>query len=610
MGETLFMNSTRTDRPTSSLKELFASLPAVVCEFDTDLRLVRFNKDSPLNFTGVPPSYLVGRRLKDLLLEEAEKYAFLEKFDQAFSTDDTIEFNTNIEASRDSSNIRTLCSPIHDDHGKISGFSTVCSVEKLKKDEVSNSMDQVFDAMGETVLRVDSEFQITYANRGFFGKPHDSLLGKAIVGFFDEDEKTIMRAACMRVISDGTPLSFSVSLSSTGTPKWFVCLASSFINNNNETEALLLFHEISGIKAKYRELEEEVRLFTSLMGSIGDGVIAIDSNGRVTQQNPVATKLLGKHLKYINDIQDVIMFHEKDDSIVSLTQLPLIGALSGIAVPEAEYTLKDSSGRVLNYIACSARPIKSATGEVIGAVGLLRDNSDAFLSNDQLKKANENMDYFVQATAHDLKAPVDNMKNLIGLMDLVKDPEKRKLFEEKLKLSVHKLDDLLGALMEMVDSQKNTGHIPEDLDLKDTFEFVLSDHQEELDDIKATLTYDFDAAKNVGFIKAQLRSVFQNLLTNSIKYRHTDRDLSVHVNSERIGDYVVVHFADNGSGIDLERYGNELFKPFRRLTNKGEGKGIGLNLVKGFIDRNGGDIKVDSNKGLGTKFHIFIKSPV
>ncbi len=609
MGETLFMNTTRTDRPKSSLKELFASLPAVICEFDTDLRLIRFNKDSPLNFTGVQPSFLVGRRLKDLLLEEAEKYAFLEKFDQALLSGDTIEFSTIVEASRDSSSIRTLCSPVYNDLGEVLGYSTVCAVESKKEKELSNSLNHVFDVMGETVLRIDSEFRISYANSGFFGKPHSSLVGQPIEAYFEDDEKTIIRAACLRVISDGTPLSFTVSISSTGTPKWFICLASSFENECNESEALLIFHEISGVKAKYRELEEEVRLFKSLMGNIGDGVIAIDSNGRVTQQNPVAIKLLGKHLNYISDIQDLIMFHAKDDSIVALTQLPLIGALSGIAVPEVEYTLKDPTGRVQNYIACSARPIKSATGEVIGAVGLIRDNADSHLSNDQLKKANENMDYFIQATAHDLKAPVDNMKNLIGLMDLVKDPEKRKLFEEKLKLSVHKLDDLLGALMEMVDSQKNTGHVPEDLDLKDTFEFVLSDHQEELDEIQATLTYDFTEANNVAFIKAQLRSVFQNLLTNSIKYRHPDRDLSVHVNSERIGDYVVLHFADNGSGIDMERYGNELFKPFRRLTNKGEGKGIGLNLVKGFIDRNGGDIKVDSNKGLGTKFHIFIKSP-
>lgn len=610
MGETLFMNVTSTVRPDSSLKGLFASLPAVVCEFDTDLRLIRFNKDSQLNFTGVPPSFLLGHRLKDLLLEKEEKYAFLENFEQLRLLGKPIEFTTIVEASKDSTTIRTICDQILNDVGEVIGYSTICLVKESATDTSEYSSDQIFDAMGTVVIRVDSEKKITYANAGFFGRPQTSILGRCIEDYLEDDEKTIVRAACLRVISDGTPLSFKVSLTNAVTPKWFLCLASPLINSNNETEAVLLFHEVSGVKARMLELEEEVSLFSSLMGNIGDGVIAIDAKGKVTLQNPVATKLLGKHLNYIKDLQEVSLFHAKDNSIALLTELPLILALNGIAIAESEFILKDTSGLVKNYIAFSARPIKSATGDVIGAVGLIRDNSEAHLSNDQLKKANENMDYFVQATAHDLKAPVDNMKNLIGLMNRIKDPEKKALFEEKLKLSVLKLDDLLGALMEMVDSQRNTDHVQEELDLRHTFEFVLSDHQEELQKMNAEVKHSFEPANSVSFIKAQLRSIFQNLLTNSIKYRDPEKQLAIHVSSERIGDYVVVHFADNGSGMDLERYGQDLFKPFKRLTNKGEGKGIGLNLVKSFVDRNGGNIKVESNKGKGTKFHIFIKSPV
>ncbi|MFT4679657.1 MAG: signal transduction histidine kinase [Flavobacteriales bacterium] len=609
MGETLFTNVTSTDRPASSLKVLFASLPAVVCEFDTDLRLIRYSKDSQLNFTGVPPSFLLGRRLKDLLLEKEDKYAFLENFEQLRILRKPIEFTTLAESSRDSSSIRTICDLILSETGEVIGYSTICMVSQTVSKAPSDAVDKLFDAMGSSVIRVNSSKNITYANGGFFGKPHDSILGQCIEDYFEDDERTVVRAACLRVLSDGTPLSFTVSLTNTGTPKWFVCLVSPFVNSNDETESVLLFHEISGVKARMHELEEEVRLFSSLMGNIGDGVIAIDAEGKVTQQNPVATKLLGKHLRFINDIQDINLYHAKDNTRATTAQLPIVLALEGMAVPESELIIKDPSGQIENYIACSARPIKNSAGEVTGAVGLIRNNSEEHLSNDQLKKANENMDYFVQATAHDLKAPVDNMKNLIGLMDRIKDPEKRTVFEEKLKLSVLKLDDLLGALMEMVDSQRNTDHVQEELDLLNTFEFVLYDHQEELKSMNANVKYSFHAAENVCFIKAQLRSVFQNLLTNSIKYRHPDKELAIYVSSERIGDYVVVHFADNGSGMDLERYGQDLFKPFKRLTNKGEGKGIGLNLVKSFIDRNGGNVKVESHKGEGTKFHIFIKSP-
>lgn len=65
------------------------------------------------------------------------------------------------------------------------------------------------------------------------------------------------------------------------------------------------------------------------------------------------------------------------------------------------------------------------------------------------------MDDFVRATAHDLRSPISDMKNLFNLLDKIKDQEKRGFMLEKIKDSVFKLDDLLNGLMQMVDAQNN-----------------------------------------------------------------------------------------------------------------------------------------------------------
>jgi signal transduction histidine kinase len=65
-----------------------------------------------------------------------------------------------------------------------------------------------------------------------------------------------------------------------------------------------------------------------------------------------------------------------------------------------------------------------------------------------------------------------------------------------------------------------------------------------------------------------------------------------------------IKFIDNGCGIDLERHGDELFKPYKRFHIHIEGKGLGLFLVKSHVEALGGEISVVSKPGTGTTFTI------
>jgi len=98
------------------------------------------------------------------------------------------------------------------------------------------------------------------------------------------------------------------------------------------------------------------------------------------------------------------------------------------------------------------------------------------------------------------------------------------------------------------------------------------------------------------------------LLSNSIKYRSYDHPLEIKVHITKKEIYTVISVTDNGIGIDLERYGHFLFKPFKRLTVERNGTGIGLSIINNVVKKNGGKIEVTSNINKGATFSVYLVS--
>jgi light-regulated signal transduction histidine kinase (bacteriophytochrome) len=103
--------------------------------------------------------------------------------------------------------------------------------------------------------------------------------------------------------------------------------------------------------------------------------------------------------------------------------------------------------------------------------------------------------------------------------------------------------------------------------------------------------------------RQQLVSIFQNLLSNSIKYRSPARNPIVEMSSERIDGAWRFSIKDNGIGID-PAFSDRIFTIFQRLHGRDEyqGTGIGLAVVKKIIERTGGSIRVESEPGEGSTF--------
>jgi signal transduction histidine kinase len=103
-------------------------------------------------------------------------------------------------------------------------------------------------------------------------------------------------------------------------------------------------------------------------------------------------------------------------------------------------------------------------------------------------------------------------------------------------------------------------------------------------------------------VPAYLDSIFHNLVTNAIKSGATKRKKTVDIIGVQEGDQIVVRVRDYGIGIDLDRYGDKIFKLGGRLHQDSRGEGLGLFMTKQQVEALGGSIEVQSEPGLGSTF--------
>ena len=108
--------------------------------------------------------------------------------------------------------------------------------------------------------------------------------------------------------------------------------------------------------------------------------------------------------------------------------------------------------------------------------------------------------------------------------------------------------------------------------------------------------------------KSQIVQLFQNLISNAIKYRREEFP-AIHVSAVLKEDSYLFSIQDNGIGIDSQ-YSARIFQIFQRLHNRSEypGTGIGLAICQKIVERHGGKIWVESELGKGSTFYFTINS--
>lgn len=170
-------------------------------------------------------------------------------------------------------------------------------------------------------------------------------------------------------------------------------------------------------------------------------------------------------------------------------------------------------------------------------------------------------------------------------------------------ISTQKLEDTITDLSKILFIRNNTEIPTRELDIRAVFNRVNKNFIEAENDIHATISLDI-GEPTVLFNETYLESIFINLISNAIKYRHASRPLQVKVSTSRRVGGVRLEFADNGTGIDTSRHQERLFGMYQRFHSNSEGHGLGLFIIKAQVQALGGTIEVESTVGEYTKFII------
>ncbi|MGI9073144.1 MAG: sensor histidine kinase [Bryobacteraceae bacterium] len=238
---------------------------------------------------------------------------------------------------------------------------------------------------------------------------------------------------------------------------------------------------------------------------------------------------------------------------------------------------------------------------------LSRVNSELSASNAALLKSNEELGQFVYAASHDLQDPLRTMTVFAQLLERRyqngSDVETT-TFVKNIVDGSRRMEALISDLLALSHAQ-GSDLVLKPTNLKQPLVFSLSNLSSSISESNALITY--DKLPLVTIDAARIAQLFQNLISNAIKYRKTEEAPRINISATRNGQKEwLISVQDNGLGFE-SAYSEQIFEVFKRLHGREiPGTGIGLALCRKIVESHGGRIWATSAPGIGSRFQFTI----
>lgn len=362
------------------------------------------------------------------------------------------------------------------------------------------------------------------------------------------------------------------------------------------------------VKDRTRELEQARAKDDAILTSIGDGVIATDDQGRVIFLNQSAIDMLQLSSNFIGQpLTEIVQISSEDNTVLINENRPMNQVL---------YTKKpfhSSVAQTLFYrrsdgsrfpVALTVTPI-ILNDQLIGTIEVFRD----ITFEKEIDKAKTE---FISIASHQLRTPLSAVKWYTSM--LIEgtagqlNPEQLK-FLDTINISNNRMIDLVNALLNVSRIEMGTFSVePASTDIVSVAQSVIDEQIVDLEAKHLKLETNFASdLPTVVLDPKYLRMIFQNLISNSIKYSREMGSIKFDIHLDESKNNFVTTISDNGIGIPQDQQSQIFSKLFRAdnvREHQVEGTGLGLYIVKSIVDYSDGKIWFESKENQGSTFFV------
>lgn len=370
-----------------------------------------------------------------------------------------------------------------------------------------------------------------------------------------------------------------------------------------------LFKLKNGIKKKNMSLQsntsKELKYNFDLFFTISADLICIAGyDGYFKKVNPAVSLLLGysEEELYAKPINSFVYPPDLKKTIETREQVyqnkPLLYF-------ENRYVTKTAEIVWLSWTSMPASEEKLVYGIAKNITYQKRIEEERNNNIKNLTKINKELKDFSYTTSHDLKSSVNNLLMIFELIDssLITDKETLDLMNI-LKSTTETISQKIQSSVNKLTMEKQVAISIEDLPLNTNLEEVLKSIKYLIANSQVKISTDFSLLPKIRFNKEYLKSIFLNLITNSIKYAKPNTFASVSITSQRKDGKNQLIYSDNGLGFDMDKVQDKIFGLHQKFHQHIDSSGVGLYLIYNHITNLGGTIDVQSAVNEGTTFTI------
>ena len=423
------------------------------------------------------------------------------------------------------------------------------------------------------------------------------------------ENRDVIANMLKRTAANGAPGDVEAQITTfKGNLKWVRVIVEAEFKGKTCTRLFGSFQDIDARKKAELTAHEALEERNIILESIGDAFFAVNKNWVVTYWNNMAEKVLGKSKKEMRnrELWDVFA-----DSIDSLSYKMYHNALE----TNLPVHFEDYYAPLLKWYEISAYPsaaglsvyFKDITDRKLAEKSILELNESLKNQAKELSISNAELEQFAYVASHDLQEPLRMVTSFLTQLekkygDVIDEKGKRYI-----NFAVDGAKRMRQIILDLLEFSRigNTEDDLEDIDLNKLIADISILFRKQIQEEKATIV--FNNLPVIESYRTPLRQVFQNLISNSLKYHKQEIAPLIQISCEELPTLWKFSVSDNGIGISQD-YFEKIFIIFQRLHNKEEysGTGMGLAIAKKIIENLGGKIWLTSVLGQGSIFNFTI----